>query len=515
MHVYRSRRTAPSPQPPIPTLLPALAFCLLITLAGCPDLDSGPGGTADESLAGVTLQVLVVDDPELAAAVDRLRAEWQAQKGADFEVETVSASELTDADVQAADALICPSYQLGPLAEANLLAEAPEELRPNKILVDGRMADNRDDPWAGTFELLRACEAVWAGKLYAVPLGSPVFVCYYRAELLEKLGRRPPQTWAQYQELAELLDDRQNLGDAAGIDEKAWCGTIEPLAPGWAGLVLLARAAPYAKRRASYSTLFDVRSMEPLIASPAFVRALEELVAAAKLNPEEALRSDPAAVRTAFWQGRCGMALTWPTAAHDGLPAGEKSGLSGPATTGIRVGFVELPGSNEVYRPGDLEPLPRSDNDDPHVPLLAVAGRLGVVSAESRHQAGAFRLLFWLAGDQYSPQVSPFSAATTLFRRAHVESPGPWVEEPMPASAAREYADLTKKTMLRQHWLFALRIPGRKEYLQALDEAVRRAVMGVNPAESLQDASEEWKSITKKYGVEEQQTAYRHSAAWD
>ena len=485
-----------------------LPFCLLIALSGCPGPDSGPNGTENDSLSGVTLQLLVVDDPELVAAVDRLRGEWQAQKGADFEIKTVAAAELTDADVQAADAVICPSCQLGPLAEAGLLAEVPEKLRPNKILVDGRPADNRDDPWSGTFELLRACEAVWAGKLYAVPLGSPVFVGYYRADLLEKLGRRPPQTWAQYQELAELFADRQNLGDAAGIDQTAWCGTIEPLAPGWAGLVLLARAAPYAKRRASYSTLFDIESMEPLIASPAFVRALEELVAAARLSPEESLRSDPTVARTAFWQGRCGMALTWPTAAKDGL--------SGQPAAHVQVGFVELPGSNEVYRPDDPEPLSRSDSDDPRVPLLAVAGRLGVVSAESEHQEGAFRLLFWLAGDQYGPQVSPFSAATTLFRHSHMESPGRWAEEPMPASAAGRYADLTEQTMRRQHWLFALRIPGRAEYLQVLDEAVRAAVLGDRtPTEALQAAAERWDRITAKYGVEQQRAAYRHSAAWD
>jgi len=509
-----------------------LTFCLLLTLAGCPGPDSGPNGTETDSLTGITLQLLVVDDPELASAVERLRGEWQAQKAADFEVKTLSTAELTDADVQAVDIVICPSHQLGPLVEAGLLAEVPEKLRPNRILIDGRLADDRDDPWSGTFELLRACEAVWAGRLYAVPLGSPVFVGYYRADLLEKLGRHPPETWAQYQELAELLANRQNLGDAAGIDPNTWSGTIEPLAPGWAGLVLLARAAPYAKRRASYSTLFDIESMEPLIASPAFVRALEELVAAARLNPEESLRCDPTAVRTAFWQGRCGMALSWPTAA--------RGGLSGPASAGVQVGFFELPGSREVYRPDALEPLPRSDNEDPHVPLLAVAGRLGVVAAESKHRGAAFRLLFWLAGDRYGHQVSPFSTATTLFRQSHARSPGRWVEAPMRASAAGQYAALTEQIMhlprrsisagfqaahntawteqtsLRQHWLFALRIPGRAEYLQALDEAVRAAVLGDRtPTEALRAAAERWGRITAEHGVEQQRAAYRHSAAWD
>ena len=65
-------------------------------------------------------------------------------------------------------------------------------------------------------------------------------------------------------------------------------GTVEPLARGWAGLVLLARAAAYAKERDNYTTLFDEKTLEPAIAGPPFVRALEELVAAAKLGPADA-----------------------------------------------------------------------------------------------------------------------------------------------------------------------------------------------------------------------------------
>ena len=99
---------------------------------------------------------------------------------------------------------------------------------------------------------------------------------------------------------------------------RAWCGTIEPLAPGWAGLVLLARAAPYAKHRDNYSTLFNIDTMEPLVAGPPFVQALEELVAAAKFGPPDPFRYDPAAARAAFWKGQCGMTLTWPTAAEQG-----------------------------------------------------------------------------------------------------------------------------------------------------------------------------------------------------
>ena len=90
--------------------------------------------------------------------------------------------------------MICPAYLLGPLAEAKRLAPVPRSI-----------ARDPQGPWSQTFELLRNQEAVWGNEVYGVPLGSPVFCCYYRADLLEKLHRKPPQTWKEYEELARLL----------------------------------------------------------------------------------------------------------------------------------------------------------------------------------------------------------------------------------------------------------------------------------------------------------------------
>ena len=106
-----------------------------------------------------------------------------------------------------------------------------------------KIASDPQGPWSQTFELLRNQEAVWGDEVYGVPLGSPVLCCYYRPDLLEKLHRKPPRTWKEYEELARLLRE-----EGAKSGEVKY-GTVEPLARGWAGLVLLARAAAYAKER--------------------------------------------------------------------------------------------------------------------------------------------------------------------------------------------------------------------------------------------------------------------------
>ena len=195
------------------------------------------------------------------------------------------------------------------------------------------------------------------------------------------------------------------------------------------------------------------------------------------------------------------MVLTWPTAATEIAHSEE-----------VRIGVAELPGSAEVYNVGSRSWEKRAEGEDLHVPLLTVAGRIGVVSKASDHPEHGFQLLAWLSGKQYSPQVSTGSPATTLFRHAHKEYPQKWVEAPMSASVAVEYAEMTEATMLRQHWLFAPRIPGRAEYMAALDDSVGRAIDGsAPPGELLRQAAEGWQRITERFGVEQQRAAYSHS----
>ena len=510
-------------------------FCLLLLLAGCPKADSDSNSKpAELPLKGVALRLTVVDDSALAAAVVRVKGEWNAQTGSELEVVKTTEEDLLRAKELPGDAVLCPSHLLGVLAEREWIAPVPKPIL-------------RNPEWAGVFDLLKLRETVWGNQTMAVPFGSPVLCCYYRADLLEKLGRRPPKTWSEYQALAKLLAANSPYERwTAEPAPPTWSGTIEPLAPGWAGLTLLARAAPYAKHRDNYSALFDIKTMEPLVAGPPFVQALEELVAAAKFGPADPLRYDPASARAAFWNGQCGMALTWPTAAEKGrgergegrgkerdketrrqgdaasealsqsppLPLSLSPGLpvSPSPLSPLRVGFIELPGSRRVFNLGSRVWDRRADDEDARVPLLSISGRLGVVGKKSANTAAAFRLLLWLSGSQMSPQTSAASPATTLFRQSNLKSPGQWVEKPVSATAAVQYADAIEAALSREQWLGALRLPGRAEYLAALDDAVAAAIHGdKSPIDALLDADAKWQKITERLGLERQRAAYRHS----
>ena len=461
----------------------------VLALSGC---HPSPQTEPDKPpLAGTRVRLLIVGDAPLATAAARLQGEWQAQTGSEFEISQTTEEQFAHGPNLEQDAVIGPSHQLGPAVQRGWLApltrKALQEATGN---------------WSEIYELARLHDTSWGEKNYGVPLGAPILVCYCRADLLARLDRQPPRTWTEYQELARLLSQHPPAATPeANRTAQDWSATAEPLGPGWAGLTLLARAACYAKHPDNYSTLFRIDDLEPLIDGPPFVRALEELVAAAKLSPKAATGFTPADTRAAFWQGRCGLALTWPTAAEP---------LPSHGDSQVKVLFAELPGSANVYHVGAKQWQARAPGDEGRVTLLGLAGRVGMVSATAQYPAATLQLLSWLSAAQPEHPLAAASGATTLSRPSQEKWPQAWTEKPVGA-AAGQYVAILKRAQQRQQWLGAPRIPGRTEYLAALDQAVAAALAGSPPADALRQAADRWRQITARLGPAQQRAAYLRS----
>jgi multiple sugar transport system substrate-binding protein len=58
--------------------------------------------------------------------------------------------------------------------------------------------------------------AVYGGKLYGVPYTSNAGLLYYRKDILDKAGKKPPRTWAQLRQLAMTLAPKYGLEGYAG-----------------------------------------------------------------------------------------------------------------------------------------------------------------------------------------------------------------------------------------------------------------------------------------------------------
>ncbi|HEY2146315.1 MAG TPA: extracellular solute-binding protein, partial [Pirellulales bacterium] len=449
------------------------------------------------------------------------KGEWKARFGPELEIREDSGEAISAAKALSADAIIYPPSELGALAERRLIKALPADWLNRQEL---RKSD--------LFDPAGLAECQWGEQTFAVPFGSPVFVLIYRRDLFDRYHLQPPRDWAEYQRIATTLGEHTK---EAGVQT----AVIEPLAAGWAGKTLLARAAASAKHRDYYATLFDKDTMAPLIDSPPFVRALEELVAATKGNASLSQAASPSDAREAILSGRAGMAITWPTAAREASSrSAGRVDYDGRQTESDRlsVGFAELPGSTQSFNPktkawesvqagDDAGSIRREEAQDANesarasaplarqnVPLLSISGRVGSITIESQSPESAFRLLCWLSGDQWSAQICPASPATTLFRRTHLDKPGQWVEPEIAPGAAKQYAEIVATSLSRRQWITCPRIPGAAEYMAALDDAVREAIEGKkSAAECLAAAAKRWQETTKKISVDSQRSAYVRS----
>lgn len=471
----------------------ACVLLLLVMCNGCRREANEPAAAVEQSVE-LPLRVLVVDDGPLADAV---KLAWDSRVGGSAKIIQLTTAELLDRERSRlnADVVLYPSALLGELAERGLIEPLDSE----------DVADPVFDR-QGIFELIRLREIVWGSKVYAVPFGSPQFTLLYRADIFDRLQLEPPTTWEQYQAIAEQLSDRSVLGEAAFPDSEPWYGAVEPLAPSWAGATLLSRAASYARHRNQYSTLFDFNSMEPLIATPPFERALDELVSIAGKSDKKYTLAE---VRRLFLSGQSAMAITWPSRADD----------ASTETITDRddwIGIAELPGSPEVYNHRTQSWEQRTADESPHVSLIAVDGRLGSVTKDCRRKKQALGMLFMITGVELGVTISPASSHTTLFRESQLGQASAWVNQEIEGSPARQYGEVVQSAQNRNAWIDAIRIPGRTEYIAALDRAVDSVLAAeATSSEALKTAAAEWNRITDSIGRESQQHAYMRSLGLD
>jgi len=470
---------------------PALAVLLALVLAGCPAANK-TGAPAKGAPAKSTqpLTLLVVDDPELGKAIAR---EWRSRTEENVNVRDVTSSEIAAANRLPGDVVIFPAGFVGQLAERNLIAP-----------IDAEVLAGADFNYRDIFEQVRLREMKWGNRTFAVPLGSPQLLLAYRADIFDKLGITPPADWAEYQDIVQRLADRSALADLAPPAEQPWRSTIEPLADGFAGQLLLARAAAYALHREQVSPLFRYDTMQPLIDQPPYVKALEDLAAAAKAGEFTDQGLTPQQTLAELRAGGCAMALGWPAPE---VLADKDKGSEEP----LKIAFALLPGSPAAYNFARKRWDERSGDDSPQVPLLSISGRMAGVSSSASDPRRAQGFVVWLASREVSEQIGPHSMTTTLFRSAHIAAANRWTGS-LPPEPSRQYAETLAQALTLPRAFPGLTLPGRLDYVEALDRAVQQAVQGKKPArEALVEAAARWSEITEKLGVEPQRRANARS----
>ncbi|MBM4795749.1 ABC transporter substrate-binding protein [Streptomyces sioyaensis] len=206
--------------------------------------------------------------------------------------------------------------------------------------------------------------ATFRGRLYAVPYVTNAGLLYYRKDVLDREGARPPRTWAELRQLAKTVAPKY------GLD--GYAGQFLPYEGLTANVVEAVQSAG--------GTVLGGEGARVTVNSPAARRGLSFLLDGVREGwiPQRALSYKEEESRKAFQDGRLLFLRNWPYAyALGNAPSSKVAG---------KFGAVPLPGPDG---PGSS----------------ALGGSNLAVNANSRHQKTAAELISYLTSEPVQRQV--------------------------------------------------------------------------------------------------------------
>ncbi|GFE27226.1 ABC transporter substrate-binding protein [Streptomyces nigrescens] len=206
--------------------------------------------------------------------------------------------------------------------------------------------------------------ATFRGQLYAVPYVTNAGLLYYRKDVLDREGARPPRTWAELAHLAKTVAPKYGLDGYAGqfLPYEGLTANVVEAVQSAGGTVLAGEGA------------------RVTVDSPAARRGLSFLLDGVREGwiPRRALAYKEEESRKAFQDGRLLFLRNWPYAYA--LANAQPSGVAG------KFGAVPLPGPDG---PGSS----------------ALGGSNLAVNAQSRHQKTATELISYLTTESVQRRV--------------------------------------------------------------------------------------------------------------
>ena len=174
-----------------------------------------------------------------------------------------------------------------------------EELGP-------RIAKDPKIKWDEIGPFFRNFSATYGGKTYLVPLDGDFHMLYYRTDVLEKAGLKPPKTWDEYLEVAKALNGKE----VDGTKIYGSCIAKKRNAQSY-WFVTDITSSMVQSQGTSQGTFFDTKDMRPLIDNEGFRKALDFLKESGKYGPPDELNMDVSDTRPLFVSGKCALNLDW------------------------------------------------------------------------------------------------------------------------------------------------------------------------------------------------------------
>src|SRR5262249_39990828 len=127
--------------------------------------------------------------------------------------------------------------------------------------------------WDDIGPFFRDFSATYNGKIYTIPLDGDFHMVYYRKDLLDQDGLKPPATWDDYLSIAQKYQGKDLNGD--GQPDYGSCIAQKVGAQSYWWIISIV-AGLIQSQGTNQGVFFDTDNMNPLFANnEALVKALE------------------------------------------------------------------------------------------------------------------------------------------------------------------------------------------------------------------------------------------------
>jgi multiple sugar transport system substrate-binding protein len=348
------------------------------------------------------------------------------------------------------------------------------------------------------------------GKIYVLTFDGDFHMMYYRKDVLDAAGLKPPTTWDEYLEVAKAVNGKDMDGD--GQPDFGSCIAKKRNAQSYWFVTDVVGSMTQSKGT-SQGTFFNTKDMTPLVDNEAFRKALDFLKESSKYGPPNELNMDVSDTRPLFTSGHCALNLDW----------GDVGTLSVAPDSKVKGkwGAAIMPGSKQVlnWDTGKLEDCtkdncPYAIDGVNHAPFAAFGGWGGGINAHAQDKVkdAAFAFFAYMTEpEQSNIDVTIGATGFNPYRTSQLQYSDMWSKAGMTEDEAKNYLGAINDSMNSPNMILDLRIPQNQKYQQVvLDEAISRYLSGeIDKEATIKAVVDGWNDLNDQIGKDDQLKIYK------
>jgi multiple sugar transport system substrate-binding protein len=241
----------------------------------------------------------------------------------------------------------------------------------------------------------------WEETLYGLPFITAGFTLYYRTDIFDKHGLKPPQTWDELLQVAKTIHEKEGTNGVAGLTMMAKRG--------------VQLVCTHLNVFGSMGGYYYDKQKKPTMTSDAAVKSIEYLRSLLPYCNQGALAQDYDEAAATFRQGRAAMNLQWQNAAPQFV--GENSQVKG------KVAITSVPGVSEN---GAIKRTATTGGWD-----------MGIVE-DSKNKEAAWEFIVWATSKEMEKRLAKYGTGARSSTLSDPELSKTYIEYPATFAAFKD-----------------------------------------------------------------------------